>query len=177
MTTSYDIHFSGDLLPGADPAAARARIQGLFKLSDEAAARLFSGRTVALKRGLDLARAERLRQVFLEVGALVRLVEQGPAAVPAPLAIPAPPPPLPAARAAPPRDWDLAPPDGRPLEPDPGLAPPAVDVSHLSLMPGQDWSLADCDQGAEPVVVPDIRHLRMLPPESGVDPDEGAGHL
>ena len=176
MTTSYDIHFSGDLLPGADPAAARARIQGLFKLSDEAAARLFSGRTVALKRGLDLARAERLRQVFLEVGALVRLVEQGPAAVPPPLSTAAPPP-LPAARAAPPREWDLAPPDGRPLEPDPGLAPPAVDVSHLSLMPGQDWSLADCDQGAEPVVVPDIRHLRMLPPESGVDPDAGAGQV
>ena len=176
MTTSYDIHFSGDLLPGADPAAARARIQGLFKLSDEAAARLFSGRTVALKRGLDLARAERLRQVFLEVGALVRLVEQGPTVAQPPLSTAAPPP-LPAVQAAPPRELDLAPPDGRPLEPDPGLAPPAVDISHLSLVPGQDWSLADCDQGAEPVVVPDIRHLRMLPPESGVDPDAGAGQV
>ncbi len=97
MTTSYEIHFSGDLLPGVDPAVARARIQGLFKLTDEVAARLFSGQTVALKRGLDLARAERLRQVFLEVGALARLVEQGPAA--APLAPPAPPP-VPAEKAA-----------------------------------------------------------------------------
>lgn len=176
MTTSYDIHFSGDLLPGADPAVARARIQGLFKLSDEAAARLFSGRTVALKRGLDLARAERLRQVFLEVGAMVRLVEQGPTVAQPPRATPAPPP-LPAEQEALRREWDLAPTDGRPLEPDPGLAPPAVDISHLSLMPGQDWSLADCDRGAEPVVVPDIRHLRMLPPESGVDPDAGAGQV
>nr|MBP9605266.1 hypothetical protein [Chromatiaceae bacterium] len=89
MTTSYEIHFSGDLLPGVDPAVARARIQGLFKLTDEVAARLFSGQTVALKRGLDLARAERLRQVFLEVGALARLVEQRPAA--APLVPPVPP--------------------------------------------------------------------------------------
>jgi hypothetical protein len=104
MTTSYEIHFSGDLLPGVDPAVARARIQGLFKLTDEVAARLFSGQTVVLKRGLDLARAERLRQVFLEVGALARLVEQGPAA--APLAPPAPPP-VPAEKAALPRDWTL----------------------------------------------------------------------
>ncbi len=176
MTTSYDIHFSGDLQPGVDPAVARARIQGLFKLSDEAAARLFSGRTVALKRGLDLARAERLRQVFLEVGALAQLVEQGPASAQPPRATPVPPP-VPAAQAAPRRDWDLAPMDGRPLEPDPGLAPPALDISHLSLIPGQDWSLAECDQGVKPVVVPDIRHLRMLVPESGVDPDEGAGKV
>ena len=173
MAASYDIHFSGDLQPGVDPAVARARIQGLFKLSDEVAARLFSGRTVALKRGLDLARAERLRQVFLEVGALVRLVEQGPAADPTPLATPAPPL-VPAEQAAPRRDWDLAPTDGRPLEPEPRQAPPAVDISHLSLIPGQDWSLADCDQGAEPVVAPDISHLRMLAPESRSTLDAGA---
>lgn len=174
MTMSYDIHFSGDLRPGADPAVARARIQGLFKISDEVAAKLFSGQTVALKRGLDLARAERLRQVFLEVGALVRLVEQGPATAQAPLATPSP---LlvPAKQEAPRRDWDLAPTDGRPLEPDPGLAPPAVDISHLSLITGQDWSLADCDQGTKPAVVPDISHLRILVPESRADLDAGAG--
>lgn len=176
MTTRYDIHFSGNLRPGADPAVARARIQGLFKLSDEVVARLFSGRTVALKRGLDLARAERLRQVFLEVGALVRLVEQGPAAAVPPRATPAPPTVI-AEQVAPRRDWDLAPWDGRPLEPDPGLAPPAVDISHLSLVPGQDWSLADCDQGAKPVLVPDIRHLRLLAPESRSTLDEGAGQV
>lgn len=170
MTTSYEIHFSGDLLPGVDPAVARARIQGLFKLTDEVAARLFSGQTVALKRGLDLARAERLRQVFLEVGALARLVEQGPAA--APLAPPAPPP-VPAEKAALPRDWTLAPADGRPLEPDPGQAPPRVDISGMSLIPGQEWSLADCDQGAAPVMAPDISHLRILAPEA--DPGEPEG--
>lgn len=172
MTTSYEIHFSGDLLPGVDPAVARARIQGLFKLTDEVAARLFSGQTVALKRGLDRARAERLRQVFLEVGALVRLVEQKPPAAPAPLATPGPPP-LPAEQAALPRDWTLAPADGRPLEPDPGQTPPAVDISRMSLIPGQEWSLADCDQGAAPVVAPDISHLRILTPEA--EPVGGAG--
>lgn len=166
MTTSYEIHFSGDLLPGVDPAVARARIQGLFKLTDEVAARLFSGQTVALKRGLDLARAERLRQVFLEVGALARLVQQRSAVVP--LA-----PPVPAEKAALPCDWTLAPADGRPLELDPGQAPPTVDISGMSLIPGQEWSLADCDQGATPVVVPDISHLRILAPEA--DPGEPAG--
>ncbi|MBK8639050.1 MAG: hypothetical protein IPN92_12545 [Chromatiaceae bacterium] len=168
MTTSYEIHFSGDLLPGVDPAVARARIQGLFKLTDAVAARLFSGQTVALKRGLDLARAERLRQVFLEVGALARLVEQGPAVAPAPHATP-----VPEVKAALPRDWTLAPADGRPLEPDPGQAPPTVDISGMSLISGQEWSLAECDQGATPVVAPDISHLRILAPEP--DPGEGAG--
>ena len=172
MAASYDIHFSGDLQPGVDPAVARARIQGLFKLSDEVAARLFSGRTVALKRGLDLARAERLRQVFLEVGALARLVEQRSAAVPTPLVTPEPPV-VPGEKAALRRDWALAPTDGRPLEPDLGQAPPPVDISRMSLIQGQDWTLADCDQGAEPVVVPDISHLRILAPEAG--PGEGAG--
>jgi hypothetical protein len=159
--TTYDIYFSGALMPGIDPSVARARIQGLFKLSDEMAGRLFSGRTVAIKRGLDFARAERLRQVFLEVGALVQLVERSPEAVPMgkhadlPLV-------MPAARAASNPDWALAARDGRPLELDPGHRPPRVDISCMRLIPGQDWSLADCDRGPEPVVVPDVRHLRIL---------------
>ena len=73
---SYDILFAGELAPEAEPAQVRARLQGLFRLSDEAAARLFSGQPLALKRGLDQAQAERLRQVFLAAGAVARLVEQ-----------------------------------------------------------------------------------------------------
>ena len=107
-----------------------------------------------------------MRQVFLEVGALARLVQQRPAAVP--LA-----PPVPAEKAALPRDWTLAPADGRPLELDLGQAPPTVDISGMSLIPGQEWSLADCDQGAAPVMAPDISHLRILAPEA--DPGEPEG--
>ncbi len=176
MITSYDLYFSGDLRPGVDPVVARARIQGLFKLSDEVATRLFSGRTVALKRGLDLARAERLRQVFLEVGALVQLVEQLPEEVPAAVGIAVPAVVL-ADRAALKPDWALVPRDGQPLELDPGHEPPLVDISRMSLIPGQDWSLADCDRAAEPVLVPDISHLRILAPEPMVGRAEVEGDL
>ena len=80
---SYDILFAGQLAPGADQAQVRARLQGLFRLSEEAAARLFSGQPLALKRGLDRAQAERLRQVFLAAGAVARLVEQPASSSPA----------------------------------------------------------------------------------------------
>ncbi len=176
MMTTYDLYFSGDLRPGVDPVVARARIQGLFKLSDEVATRLFSGRTVALKRGLDLARAERLRQVYLEVGALVQLVEQLPEVVPVAVGI-AVPAVVAAERAALKPDWALAPRDGRPLELDPGHEPPPVDISRMSLIPGQDWSLADCDQGVDPVVVPDTSHLRILAPEPMVGRAEVQGDM
>lgn len=161
MLPTYDLYFSGDLKPGVDPLVARARIQGLFKLSDEAATRLFSGRMVALKRGLDIARAERLLQVFLELGALARLVEQPPELVPTAGGTDVPSV-EPADRIALRPDWALAPRDDRPLELDPGHLPPRVDISRMRLFPAQNWSLADCDRGTEPVIVPDVSHLRIL---------------
>ena len=237
---SYDILFAGELAPGADQAQVRARLQGLFRLSDEAAARLFSGQPLALKRGLEQAQAERLRQAFLAAGAMARLVEQpassltaavalrperdgsgrhsGASAVtpasgsgaaevtsasgsgtaefalpsgsitaqvaPAsalaanPLASPDSPaslsasstslssPPIPSS--SPPQgvNWSLAAVDDRPLEPAPDHPPPAVDISRLHLVTGQDWSLADCDRPSHPSAVPDISHLRILEQET-----------
>ena len=171
---SYDIYFAGELKAGTDPAVVRARIRALFKLSGEAAAQLFSGRTVALKRGLDLAQAERLRQVFLEAGALARLVEQrSDKAATSVMSTGQP------ARAggdeAVKRPWVLATKDGRPLEPDPGYAPPMVDISRMRLIVGQDWNLADCDRPPVPVAVPDTSHLRILAPEPGVGAGDGRG--
>lgn len=163
MLPTYDLYFSGDLKPGVDPLVARARIQGLFKLSDEMATRLFSGRTVALKRGLDIARAERLLQVFLELGALARLVEQPAELVPTAGGTDVPSV-EPADRVALRPVWVLAPRDDKPLELDPGHLPPRVDISRMRLFPAQNWSLADCDRGTEPVIVPDVSHLRILAP-------------
>jgi hypothetical protein len=174
MVSRYDIHYSGELQDGADPAEVRARIQRLFKLSDDVVARLFNGQTLALKRGLDLAQAERLRQVFLEAGALARLVAQSAAAETSPLMAKGPVV-APENGAAMPRNLALAPSDGSPLEPDPDLAPPAVDISRMRLIPGQDWSLADCDRGPDPVVIPDISHLRILEPPPLADPGQGDG--
>ena len=224
---SYDILFAGELAPGAEPAQVRARLQGLFRLTDDAAARLFSGQPLALKRGLDRAQAERLREVFLAAGAVARLVEQPApasptavvlspgrgdperhpgAAVSAPASLSGtsavgsgngsgtvgiPPDPVPVAflqgstdpsgprpattsqhhsspltpGSATAENWSLAAVDDQPLEPVADHRPPAVDISRLHLVAGQDWSLADCDRPPAPEAVPDISHLRLLEQE------------
>ena len=224
---SYDILFAGELAPGAEPAQVRARLQGLFRLTDDAAARLFSGQPLALKRGLDRAQAERLREAFLAAGAVARLVEQPApasptavvlspgrgdpeghpgAAVSAPASLSGtsavgshsgsgtvgiPPDPVPVAflqgsidpsgprpattsqhhsspltpRSATAENWSLAAVDDQPLEPVADHRPPAVDISRLHLVAGQDWSLADCDRPPAPEAEPDISHLRLLEQE------------
>lgn len=178
LVMRYDLLFSGELRPGALPAQVRARLQGLFKLSDEAVGHVFSGRTVALKRGLEGVQAEKLRQIFLDAGALVRLVpqEEAPSA-----ALPVAEQPGPATAAAGDAGpslnpveapaWQLASQDDRPLEPDPGVGPPAVDISRLRLVEGQDWSLADCEPGQPAVVLPDIGHLHI----QSLGPEEEPG--
>lgn len=141
---SFDVIFSGQLAPGADPGAVRARIQGLFRLTDQAADRLFSGRAIAVKRALDQERAVRLRDTFREAGALVRLVEVGAGSA----------------------ELSLAPADGQPLEPEPNQSRRPFDTDHLSLTPGSEWTLEDCDTRPPPAPVPDVSHLRLLEPEA-----------
>ena len=168
---SYDILFAGELLPGAEPAQVRARLQGLFRLSDQAAARLFTGQPWALKRGLDRAQAERLREVFLAAGAVARLVEQPAPISPSSAALgperddpegrPHPSPTITTFDPANKVNWSLAA-DDQPLEPVPDHPPPAVDISRLHLVTDQDWSLADCDRPPASAAVPDISHLRIL---------------
>jgi len=167
VTLLYDILFSGELLPGAGPAEVKTRLQSLFKLSDEVARRLFSGQTLALKRGLDPTRAERLRWIFQEAGAVVWLVEQAPLSREDQGGL-AEQSPVPHLDVAPPGSacWSLTPADDPlPLEPDPAHPLPVVDISGLRLITTSDWSLADCDRLPRPARVPDISHLRILEPE------------
>jgi hypothetical protein len=150
--TSYDILFSGELIPGARQDDVRARLQELFTLTDQAADRLFGGRTIAVKRGVDHQQAVRFRDAFLQAGARVRLVERASGKEQAPSG----------------DKLSLAPVNGPPLEAEPAVETPAIDISGLSLMPGEDWTLEDCDVPPMPAPVPDISHLRIVDPE----PDE-----
>ncbi len=70
----FDIQFTGDLIPGTDPATARERIQGLFGLSDAAVDWLFSGETVTIERGADSGTVAYIRERFRDAGALVRVL-------------------------------------------------------------------------------------------------------
>lgn len=58
---NFDVYFVGELLPGADPAKARRDVAALFKIAEEAADRLFSGKAVRIKQNADADAAGRYR--------------------------------------------------------------------------------------------------------------------
>jgi len=167
--TRYDVLFSGELKPEADPFAVRARIQELFKLSDQAANQLFSGKTIAVKRDLDLAKATKFRKAFLQAGAFVAVVEKttGPAAEQKKAE--QPPAKEQGNRA---QGLTLAATNSGPLEADnSAFAAREIDTSHLSLVTGNNWSLEDAAPTLPPVALPDISHLSLVEPEPEEDGD------
>lgn len=58
MSTSYSVAFRGELLEGFDVEQVRARVAERFRLPAEGVAKVFAGRRVVLKRGLDAAQAD-----------------------------------------------------------------------------------------------------------------------
>lgn len=177
----FDIYFSGQLLPNADPAAARAGVGKMFKLEGKALERLFSGNPVRIARSVDVEKANRYRAAFRTFGALIDIVPHH-AEPPAPGTKPAP------ADPAPDEDSGLTllPANSGTLEDcapvidaqhipdvsgislaDPGTRllasddSPAIeyDTSAFSLGPANTGSLADCTPTVKPRKLPDISHL------------------
>jgi hypothetical protein len=178
----FDILFSGQLIPGQDPAAARDRIARLFKTSAAQVERLFCGRPVVVKKRVDLDTASRYRLAFRQLGALVDIRA---ASAPAQLK-----PQRPAQGAKPhmtllppntgsleefaPRVTPAALPDisamglgnrDRPLDETPPPPPASVDTEDLSLVPGQDWTLEDCQPLPLAQLSPDIDGLELTAPD------------
>ncbi|MBK1655799.1 hypothetical protein [Allochromatium vinosum] len=189
----FDILFDGTLKPDVDPGLARERLGAAFKLDAAGVERLFTGKPVAVKRDADLTTAARYKRVFEEAGAIVTLraieAAEPTEAPPSPVAVPTDRTPVAAApesvvtRAASEPKAD-AKTDGVSanltaeggfefLEEPPKVKMPDLDLSHLSLVGGSNWSLADCEQTPEPVHIPDISHLRLdeiEPPPDDNDP-------
>jgi len=156
---NYDIIFSGELAPGADPHAVRGRIRALFKLPDETLDKLFSGRPVAIKRHADAGTAARFHEVFLGAGALVQI---RPAAQAEATGLPED------RRTAEPdagMQLQLAPVDGAPLEKAPEIPPLNIDISHLHLIQAEGWTLEDCAPPTPAANMPDISHLTLVESE------------
>ncbi len=182
----FDIIFSGKLLRGQDPEQAREGVRRLFKASDAQLQRLFSGKPASIKKAVDMETAARYRAAFKNLGALVDI---RPSAAPSTVTA-----------SSPSSGFTLAPANTGSLEeyapnlepeilPDiSGLAlaaagtdmlepsdpPPArISTDGLDLVPGQDWSLEDCQPAALPLVMPDIDDLSLaarddeshIPPE------------
>ncbi len=72
----YDVIFEGRYVEGADPAKVRSLIGQIFKVGREDAGKLFSGRCIVIKRGLDLPEAHRFKNLMRKAGAGCRLVPQ-----------------------------------------------------------------------------------------------------
>lgn len=179
----YEVIFSGQMVAGADPLQVRQAVQRLFNASEQMLDQLFSGRKVVVKRGVDLATAEKYRQAFVRAGALVEVVGDTVAESAAQQEVAAAPggnPPGSAATASrglPP--LEVAPRDeymaafSHVQAPDFGLAATGenllqetrevatadIDVSAISLAPAG----SDLEQlpGAEPIAVPDTSHLKI----------------
>ena len=179
----YEIAFQGELIVGADAQQTRQNLMRLFQADEQRIAVLFSGRRMIIKNRLDAATAERYRTTLAQAGALVEVVPMAetvesapetpaPAATPTAAAAPA----TPAAQgtlSVAPRDAvmaafvDVQAPDfglapvGADLQDQAApVAPPRVDLSHLSLAPVG----SDLGPGSEalPVAVPDTDHLALV---------------
>ncbi|NCA68884.1 MAG: hypothetical protein EOM91_02050 [Sphingobacteriia bacterium] len=160
----FDLSFAGELIPGADPAVVRARLAALFKLTEQGVERLFSGRSVIIKRDVDTATKVRFEQAFERAGGVLQAAR---VEAPAPPASSVVAPTLTARasdRAAIPKDAPtlaLGSQEGY-LEPQPVVNLDAFDTSGLSLVTEPGWTLADCEPPPTPIPLPDIDDLSLV---------------
>jgi len=169
-SAQYDLVFFGEISEETDPKVVRARLAERFRLSHDAAARLFSGGRVVVKRGVDAATAKRYQDAFAEAGATLQItsVDRGAGHDSAPSHEQA----APSSPSTPTGQQDLAlAPLGAPLDEIDDRGPPqSPDVSNLRLMSGDDWTLVDCAPDIESPIVPDTDYLRLEPMTPTRDP-------
>jgi hypothetical protein len=171
----YEIAFSGQLVPGAQPELVKANLAKLFQADAQRIAQLFSGRRIVIKNNLDAAAAEKYRVTLERAGARVEVVDMDMLVEEVELAPPPPAEPV----AATPRRLQVAPRDEYMAAfsdvdaPDFGIAPvgsdlqdarpeaqaPRVDLSQFSLAPvGSDMGQA---KSTAPAPAPDTSHLKL----------------
>lgn len=159
---SFDVYFLGHMLPNTDPDAVRRNVAALFKVSEDNAARLFSGKALRVKQNIDAEAASRYRAAFRNAGALLEILPAGSpppqAAAPAPIAATT----NDVATTAPADDGlSLAAP-GAIMDSTPPPPPAQIDTSSLSAQPPNSGSLEDCRVEKAPYPIPDISHLSIV---------------
>lgn len=70
MSEKFSVVLTGKLADGFELSQVKDNIAGMFKLAPEKVDRLFGGKPVALKRGVDKAQAMKLRNALARAGAL-----------------------------------------------------------------------------------------------------------
>ena len=166
---AFDIYFLGEMLPDTNPAEVMRQVAKLFKVSEDAVDRLFSGKPLRVKQNVDADAASRYRAAFRDAGALLEIVPSGsppPARRSAPAAVQpanADTTPEPGAAPAPAAgdDMSLAEP-GATIDHTPPPPPADIDTSALSAQPANSGSLEDCRIDKEPHRIPDISHMQIV---------------
>lgn len=164
----FDLSFAGELAAGADPDQVRARLAAVFKLNEQSAARLFTGRAVVIKRDADAATRARFEEIFTRAGARLRVTALTPeTASDEPSAKPSRAPPAggpsddaPETTSAPSVPLAIGPDTGF-LEPPRKVDLDAFDTSAFSLVADKNWTLADCSPPQTAAPTPDTSHLSM----------------
>ncbi len=152
----YDIFFSGQLIDGSDEAVARSKLAALFKLPLERVEHLFSGKPVAVKRGVDMDTAVKYRTAFRDAGALIEIKPITDTATVGAASIPDVPP-TPAPMAAPSEASEQAQP---------------ASSSDLSLSPANTGTLEGFAPKVVPVEIGDISQISMAAVGSTIDESE-----
>ena len=177
----YEIAFSGQLVPGAQPELVKANMAKLFQADAQRIAQLFSGRRIVIKNNLDAAGAEKYRATLERAGARVEVVDMDILIEEVELAPPPPAEPAPATVAVSARvgrlqvaprdeymaafsdvdapDFGIAPVGADLQDARPDAEAPAVDLSQFSLAPvGSDMGQAKTAAAAP---APDTSHLKL----------------
>lgn len=150
--STYSVIFRGDLQPGYTVADVKANFARLFRVGPEAVEKLFSGRPLAIKKGLPLTQAEQLVATLAKLGAQSSLKAEVEAAV--------------VARPEPVVEPESA------LKPEPGeevpSAPQPSADSGLTLAPMEGYLLQEHERArVEPARVP-VSHLSLKPAEGNL---------
>ena len=120
--SNFEVIFQGQLLPGADGVAVRAKLAALFKIDAARVEAMFAGQRVVIKKNVDAATAETYVAALNKAGAAAEIVVVAPAA-----ARPNAP-----RQDAPSAVMTIAEPGVLLVEPQP-VTPPTFDTSALSL--------------------------------------------
>lgn len=159
----YDLSYRGLLSPGADPEETRRRLGAIFKLGETGLERLFTGKPVIVKRDVDAATAAQFERLFAQAGAELTVVPlESEASRPAPDPVMQG---VDESAQGPTIDisgLSLAPQGGVLEEPPPSVSLD-LDISYLSLVQGDDWTLEDCEPPPTPIPLPDLSYLTLVP--------------
>lgn len=174
----FDVIFRGQIIEGYNLATVKSQVGTIFNATNSQIKQLFSGYPAVIKRAVDAETANRLRLAFRNAGALVeiRLTKDASNAVNATatnvtLTLSAPnnfsledcaiipqPAPIPDIQ-----HLTMAT-TGATLDRTPPPAPVNIDIKNLSLVPGQNWTLEDCDMRPRRVVLPNMRNISLSDP-------------